>query len=234
MFLHQTTMKLSCNGCRVLRKGCTEDCIIKPCLEWISSPESQGNATLFLAKFFGRTGLLNLLANASNQNASAVFRSLLYEASGRLINPTYGALGLFWTGEWSRCEAAVEAVLSGSDINKVIVVDENISSTTPMTENHVLPVPTTYDIRHVAKGSNVDIKEKTQFKKIGQVFKTKPRVDSVNSETLLKSFLENTNAKTIEASSMNHIELNETVETHVNLELSLGFNGKPNQSKEKN
>ncbi|CAL5210053.1 unnamed protein product [Lathyrus oleraceus] len=225
-------MKLSCNGCRVLRKGCSEDCIIKPCLEWISSPESQGNATLFLAKFFGRTGLLNLLANASNQNAPAVFRSLLYEASGRLVNPTYGALGLFWRGEWSRCEAAVEAVLTGSDINDVIVADENISSATPVAENHVLPIPTTYDIRHVAKGTNIDIKEKTQFKRSGQVFKTKPQL-SINSETLLKSFLENTNVKTIETSLVNQTEPSEAIETQVNLELSLSFNGKSNQTKEK-
>ncbi|CAK8574084.1 unnamed protein product [Lathyrus sativus] len=226
-------MKLSCNGCRVLRKGCTEDCIIKPCLEWISSPESQGNATLFLAKFFGRTGLLNLLANASYQNAPAVFRSLLYEASGRLVNPTYGALGLFWTGEWGRCEAAVEAVLTGSDINNVIAVEEKISSTTPMAENYVLSIPTTYDIRHVAKGTNVDIKEKTQFKRSAQVFKTKRQVGSIDSETLLKSFLENTNMKTIKAPLVNQIEPNEVVDTHVNLELSLGFNGKSNQTKEK-
>ncbi|CAI8605115.1 unnamed protein product [Vicia faba] len=221
-------MKLSCNGCRALRKGCSEDCIIKPCLEWINSPESQGNATLFLAKFFGRTGLLNLLANSSNQNASAVFRSLLYEASGRLVNPTYGALGLLWTGEWSRCEAAVEAVLTGSDINKVIDVDEKTSLTTLTKENHVLPVPTTYDIRHAAKGTNMDIKEKTQFKRIGQIFKPKPRSGSVNSGTLLNSFLENT----MNASSMNQLEPNEA--DQVNLELSLGFNTKSTQTKGKN
>ncbi|XP_058737806.1 LOB domain-containing protein 42-like [Vicia villosa] len=226
-------MKLSCNGCRVLRKGCSEDCIIKPCLEWISSPESQGNATLFLAKFFGRTGFLNLLANGSIQNAPAVFRSLLYEASGRLVNPTHGALGLFWTGEWSRCEAAVEAVLTGSDINKAIGDDEKTSLTTLMEENHALPVPTTYDIRHVAKGTNVDIKEKTQFKRVGQIFKIKPRGGFVNSGTLLKSFLENTNVETMEASSANQLEPNEAVETQVNLELSLGFNSKSTQAKGK-
>ncbi|XP_058731162.1 LOB domain-containing protein 42-like [Vicia villosa] len=225
-------MKLSCNGCRTLHKGCSDDCIIKPCLEWINSPESQCNATLFLAKFFGRTGLLNLLANASKQNAPAVFRSLLYEASGRLINPTYGALGLFWAGEWSRCEAAVQAVLTGSDINEVVVVDGKISSTTLMAENYAIQVPTTYDIRHVAKGTNMGIKNKTQFKRITQVFKSKPPVGSVDSKTLLKSLFENTNVETIEASSVNQIEPNEVIETQVNLELSLNFDSKSNQRKE--
>lgn len=54
-------MRISCNGCRVLRKGCNQDCTIRPCLQWIKSADSQANATLFLAKFYGRAGLLNLI-----------------------------------------------------------------------------------------------------------------------------------------------------------------------------
>ncbi|XP_045798108.1 LOB domain-containing protein 42-like [Trifolium pratense] len=215
-------MKLSCNGCRALRKGCSEDCIIKPCLEWISSPEAQGHATLFLAKFYGRTGLLNLLANATNQKAQVVFKSLLYEAAGRLVNPTHGALGLFWIGQWSRCEATVESVLTGSNINDVTTVDGQTSSGTLIPENHVLP--TTSDIRHVARGTNVDIKEKTQFKRAGSIFKPKPRVGWADNATLLKSILENGSLKIVEASSMIEKELNGAAETQVNFELTLGFN----------
>lgn len=55
-------MRMSCNGCRVLRKGCSENCSIRPCLQWIKSAESQANATVFLAKFYGRAGLMNLLS----------------------------------------------------------------------------------------------------------------------------------------------------------------------------
>ncbi|KAL5662533.1 hypothetical protein ACJX0J_029658, partial [Zea mays] len=58
-------MRMSCNGCRVLRKGCSDACTIRPCLQWIDSPEAQANATVFLAKFYGRAGLLNLLAAAA-------------------------------------------------------------------------------------------------------------------------------------------------------------------------
>ncbi|MBA0620065.1 hypothetical protein Godav_005836, partial [Gossypium davidsonii] len=54
-------MRMSCNGCRILRKGCSENCSIRPCLQWIKSPESQANATVFLAKFYGRAGLMNLI-----------------------------------------------------------------------------------------------------------------------------------------------------------------------------
>lgn len=56
-----TKMRMSCNGCRVLRKGCSESCSIRPCLQWIKTPESQANATVFLAKFYGRAGLMNLI-----------------------------------------------------------------------------------------------------------------------------------------------------------------------------
>ncbi|WJX43583.1 hypothetical protein P8452_30658 [Trifolium repens] len=223
-------MKMSCNGCRALRKGCSQDCIIKPCLEWISSPESQGNATLFLAKFYGRTGLLNLLANATNQNSQAVFKSLLYEASGRLVNPTHGALGLFWTGQWNRCEAAVEAVLTGSNINDVTTVDGQTSSYTLIAENRF--IPRTYDIRHVAKRTNVDIKEKTNFKRVASTFKPKPQVGLVDNDALLRSIWESCNVKTVEAnSSMIETEPNETAETQVNLELTLGFSCQSNNGK---
>ncbi|KAK2458788.1 LOB domain-containing protein [Trifolium repens] len=211
-------MKLSCNGCRVLRRGCNDDCIIKPCLEWINSPEAQGNATLFLAKFYGRIGLFNLLTNATSQNAQ-----------GRLVNPTHGALGLFWTGQWSRCETAVEAVLSGSNINDVSFVDGQTSSGTLIAENHVLP--TTSNIRHVARGTNVDIKEKTQFKRAGSTFKPKPRVGLPENTTLLKSILDNGNVKNVEASSMIDKEVNRVAETQLNLELTLGINGQSNKGK---
>lgn len=55
-------MRMSCNGCRVLRKGCSDNCAIRPCLQWIRSPDAQGNATVFLAKFYGRAGLINLIS----------------------------------------------------------------------------------------------------------------------------------------------------------------------------
>ena len=54
---------MSCNGCRVLRKGCSETCILRPCLQWIESPEAQGHATVFVAKFFGRAGLMSFISN---------------------------------------------------------------------------------------------------------------------------------------------------------------------------
>ncbi|XP_057739146.1 LOB domain-containing protein 40-like [Arachis stenosperma] len=135
-------MRMSCNGCRVLRKGCSEDCSIRPCLEWIKSAESQANATLFLAKFYGRAGLINLINAGPNHLRPAVFRSLLYEACGRIVNPIYGSVGLLWSGSWQLCQAAVEAVLKGMPITPI---------NSELAESGRGPTFKAHDIRHVSK-----------------------------------------------------------------------------------
>ncbi|KAG6779181.1 hypothetical protein NC652_011086 [Populus alba x Populus x berolinensis] len=138
-------MRMSCNGCRVLRKGCSENCSIRPCLQWIKSPESQANATVFLAKFYGRAGLMNLINAGPEHLRPAIFRSLLYEACGRIVNPIYGSVGLMWSGSWPLCQAAVEAVLRGASITQ-------INSETAA--NAQGPPLKAYDIRHVSKDEN--------------------------------------------------------------------------------
>ncbi|MED6219769.1 hypothetical protein PIB30_038798 [Stylosanthes scabra] len=105
---------MSCNGCRVLRKGCNEECMLRHCLTWIeNNPEAQGYATLFVAKFFGRANLMSFLSFVPTNHRSALFQSLLYEAVGRTINPVDGAVGLLSTGNWHLCQLAVEKVLRG-------------------------------------------------------------------------------------------------------------------------
>ncbi|KAI3737206.1 hypothetical protein L2E82_27201 [Cichorium intybus] len=105
---------MSCNGCRVLRKGCGENCVLKPCLEWIQSPDAQGHATLFISKFFGRSDLINFItAVPSGHQRTALFQSLLFEAVGRTVNPVNGAMGFLSTGKWHLLEAAVQTVLAG-------------------------------------------------------------------------------------------------------------------------
>ncbi|KAG8051848.1 hypothetical protein GUJ93_ZPchr0001g29696 [Zizania palustris] len=139
---------MSCNGCRVLRKGCSEGCTIRPCLQWIKTPEAQANATVFLAKFYGRAGLLNLLAAGPDHLRPAVFRSLLYEACGRIVNPIYGSVGLLWSGQWQACQAAVEAVLKGDPVVQVSSEAAAAAQATPPLR--------AYDIRHVAKDADAD------------------------------------------------------------------------------
>ncbi|RDY02991.1 LOB domain-containing protein 39 [Mucuna pruriens] len=104
---------MSCNGCRVLRKGCSETCPLRSCLQWIESPESQQHATLFLAKFFGRSDLMSFAASVPETKRPGLFQSLLFEGCGRMVNPVNGAVGLLWSGNWHVCEAAVETVLAG-------------------------------------------------------------------------------------------------------------------------
>ncbi|KAL3515359.1 hypothetical protein ACH5RR_022261 [Cinchona calisaya] len=104
---------MSCNGCRILRKGCNENCILRQSLQGIESPQAQANATVFVAKFFGRAGLMSFLSSVLQPQRPALFQSLLYEACGRTVNPVSGVVGLLWTGNWQLCQSAVETVLRG-------------------------------------------------------------------------------------------------------------------------
>ncbi|KAF3326673.1 LOB domain-containing protein 41-like protein [Carex littledalei] len=156
-------MKMSCNGCRVLRKGCGDNCIIKPCLSWIGNPESQAHTTLFLAKFYGRTGLLNLIHAGPLHLRPAIYRSLLYESCGRIINPIFGSVGLLWSGRWHLCQEAVEAVLKGIPISKISSDDS--------------PVKSPGGIRHVnkemkAKLHKISKTNRSQFKREGSKLKS--------------------------------------------------------------
>uniref|UniRef100_A0A7N0UEH9 LOB domain-containing protein n=1 Tax=Kalanchoe fedtschenkoi TaxID=63787 RepID=A0A7N0UEH9_KALFE len=108
---------MSCNGCRVLRKGCKEDCILRQSLEWIQNPQAQGYATLFVARFFGRAGLFSFISAVPAHQRPGLFQSLLFEAAGRTVNPVSGSAGLLWTGNWQACQAAVEAVLRGGSLS---------------------------------------------------------------------------------------------------------------------
>ncbi|CAH8390518.1 unnamed protein product [Eruca vesicaria subsp. sativa] len=110
---------MSCNGCRVLRKGCSENCILRPCIQWIETADAQGHATVFVAKFFGRAGLLSFISAVPESQRPALFKSLLYEACGRTVNPVNGVIGMLWTGKWNICQAAVETVLRGGSLRPI-------------------------------------------------------------------------------------------------------------------
>lgn len=129
----------------MLRKGCSENCSIRPCLEWIKSPESQAHATVFLAKFYGRAGLMNLINAGPQHLRPAIFRSLLYEACGRIVNPIYGSVGLMWSGSWQLCQNAVEAVLKGAPVTQIATDAAEAKSGPPLKA---------FDIRHVSKEDN--------------------------------------------------------------------------------
>ncbi|KAI3696223.1 hypothetical protein L1987_79234 [Smallanthus sonchifolius] len=152
---------MSCNGCRVLRKGCEDDCTLRPCLNWITSPESQANATLFLAKFYGRAGLLNLINAGPHHLRPEIFKSLLHEACGRVINPTFGSVGLMWSGSWEQCQAAVDSVLQGSTIMQLTTGDNHDAAIMPLEG---------CDIRHISKDPDCEhhrVKIRNKFKRPG-------------------------------------------------------------------
>ncbi|KAI6674201.1 hypothetical protein NL676_002107 [Syzygium grande] len=137
-------MRTSCNGCRVLRKACGgDDCPIRPCLRWIHTSPSQSNATLFLAKFYGRAGFLHLLLSGPSHLRPSIFKSLLYEACGRIVNPIYGSAGLLWSGSWHLCQAAVDAVLAGAPIQRVSSESAVGCSAPPLEAGDIRHVPRT-------------------------------------------------------------------------------------------
>ncbi|KAK1417551.1 hypothetical protein QVD17_26680 [Tagetes erecta] len=125
---------MSCNGCRVLRKGCNDNCILRHSLHGICTPQAQANATVFVAKFFGRAGLMSFLSSVPQSQRPALFQSLLFEACGRTVNPVNGAVGLLWTGNWHVCQSAVETVLRGGSIRAMPELF-SVGSTSVMTEN---------------------------------------------------------------------------------------------------
>ena len=89
---------------------------------------------------------------------AAIFKSLLYEACGRIVNPIFGSAGLLSSGSWHLCQVAVEAVLRGAPITPV-------SSESAF--DGVSPLLKACDIRHVAKIGNSSVSD--------QLHKVKPR-----------------------------------------------------------
>lgn len=196
-------MRMSCNGCRVLRKGCSENCSIRPCLQWIKNPESQANATVFLAKFYGRAGLMNLVNAGPEHLRPAIFRSLLYEACGRIVNPIYGSVGLLWSGSWQLCQAAVEAVLKGTPITPI---------TSEAAANGRGPPLKAYDIRHVSKDENSAASNETQQQRV----KTRSRVkrSSFAKSKLSKAEEKKNNDKKTESGSAEPVEMLDRSASH--------------------
>ncbi|KAK8562837.1 hypothetical protein V6N13_018605 [Hibiscus sabdariffa] len=118
---------MSCNGCRVLRKGCSENCVLRQSLQCIDNPQAQAHATVFVAKFFGRAGLMSFLSSVASAQRSALFQSLLFEAVGRAVNPVSGAVGLLWTGNWNACLSAVQTVLRGGTLQPLPEFSSGVS-----------------------------------------------------------------------------------------------------------
>lgn len=155
---------MSCNGCRILRKGCNENCILRQSLQGIESPHAQANATVFVAKFFGRAGLMSFLSSVPESQRPALFQSLLFEACGRTVNPVHGAVGLLWTGNWHVCQSAVETVLKGGVLR-------------PLPE--FSGVTTSPDFDSVSEANDVDL-----FRSQSSNFRSKRKVMDEVSEDL--------------------------------------------------
>lgn len=49
--------------------------MLRQCLEWIDSPEAQANATIFVAKFFGRADLMAFISTVPERQRPCVYSS---------------------------------------------------------------------------------------------------------------------------------------------------------------
>lgn len=52
-----------------------------------------------------------------------MFRSLLYDACGRMLDPIFGSVGLVWSGNWAVCQAGVESILRGDSSSHVVPLE---------------------------------------------------------------------------------------------------------------
>lgn len=53
-----------------------------------------------------------------------MFRSFLFEAAGRAVNPLTGVIGLYITGKWPVCLLAVDMILKGGKVLPLHIVHE--------------------------------------------------------------------------------------------------------------
>ncbi|KAM1085352.1 hypothetical protein ACFX13_011295 [Malus domestica] len=96
----------------------------------------------------------------------AIFKSVLYEACGRIVNPTYGSVGMMWSGSWDQCQAAVDAVLEGPPITG-IDADALQQNTNPNLD----PPHISGDIRYVSTDTNSGCSSRNKARTLEQVEK---------------------------------------------------------------
>lgn len=168
---------------------------------------------------------------------TAIFRSLLYEACGRMVNPIYGSAGLLRSGNWKLCQNTVEAVLAGAPVTP---------KASEAAATHDGPPLKAYDIRHVNKnlpckitGELHRVKTRKRFKRSGAKYK--------GNRVRVGSCIEETNGSRSHGSSLSHQseagesrdidqglereleaeperrELGQAVDGEIELELSLGL-----------
>lgn len=156
---------------------------------------------------------------------AAIFKSLLYEACGRIVNPVYGSVGLLWSGKWQLCQAAVESVLKGAPITQLA------TATTP-TMTVVAPMKAS-DIRHLSNRKNhgavdlhkVNARSRAQFKQPGfwSIRAETGEPGPLEGENLLEQSMEIANGSCI--GQVEHVVIKgeqDTMRRDLGLDLTLG------------
>lgn len=87
--------------------------------------------------------------------STAMFRSLLFEACGRTVNPINGAVGLLSTGNWQVCQNAVSTVLGGGTLHPLPETHGNDSAAPPISAFNTVRAQTLSLRRQFHKQSNL-------------------------------------------------------------------------------
>ncbi|KAL8242335.1 hypothetical protein R6Q59_012637 [Mikania micrantha] len=77
-----------CGACRILRRRCTENCILAP-----HFPPTEPLKFTVAHRVFGASNIIKLLQELQENERADAVSSMVYEANARTIDPIYGSVG---------------------------------------------------------------------------------------------------------------------------------------------
>eukprot|EP00253_Pinus_taeda_P025200 PITA_25200 len=80
-----------CAACRLLRRRCTESCVLAAYF-----PQNEGQKFADAHRVFGASNIIKMLEDLPLENRADAVSSMVYEASARLRDPVYGCTGTIW------------------------------------------------------------------------------------------------------------------------------------------
>ncbi|KAA8543613.1 hypothetical protein F0562_021641 [Nyssa sinensis] len=87
--LIKTKMNMPCAACRLLRRRCTEDCILLPYF-----PPNAADKFAAVHRIFGASNICKMLQEIPIDHRGDAVTSMVYEAEARLQDPVYGCVAL--------------------------------------------------------------------------------------------------------------------------------------------
>ncbi|KAL6328372.1 hypothetical protein AAG906_034516 [Vitis piasezkii] len=86
--LPRTAVQSPCAACRVLRRRCTDRCMLAPYF-----PSSEPLNFIIAHRVFGASNIIKFLQELPESKRADAARSMIYEANMRIRDPVYGCAG---------------------------------------------------------------------------------------------------------------------------------------------